>query len=284
VYELGLHLLKKKPRQHAAPWWARAAPKARSIAEVVDREIEALPAEGRAKLGALWQMRGGLELRVASNFSSLAVELFEHGAPPVVYEIVGQAVRDEVHHAEISVDIASKYRGDAPVWPEPGPARVPLFAPATGAFHATLLVIAMCCLNETIACGVLEASISRAKSPLVRLGLNTILADEIDHARAGWAYLGSPYVTPEMKRALPKWIKRLHAAKLREVFEESLLPGEDFADHGILTRPRLRAVTHATLVDTIFPGYRLAGIDTSPAEEWAREAFAPSASDAIETA
>jgi hypothetical protein len=276
--------MNEKPRRHTAAWWARLAPKAQSITEVVDPEIDALPTEGRAKLGALWQLRGGLELRVAAGFSALAVELFEHGAPPVVYATVGQAIRDEIHHAEISVEIAARYRGDAPVWPEPAPTHVPPFAPATGALHATLYVIAMCCLNETVACSVLQASINLAKSPLVRLGLSTILADEIEHARAGWGYLGSRYVTAEMKRELPKWIKRLHAAKLREVFEEGLLPGEDFSDHGILTRDRLRDVTHATLVDSIFPGYRLAGIDPSLAEEWAREAFAPSGSLVTETA
>ena len=53
-----------------------AAPEAQSIAEVVDPEIEALPMEGRAKLAAIWQKRGGLELRVAAGFSALAVELF----------------------------------------------------------------------------------------------------------------------------------------------------------------------------------------------------------------
>jgi hypothetical protein len=268
-------LLKGRPHEHAAPWWARAAPEARSLSEVVDPEIEALPPEGRAKLGALWQARGALELRVAAGFSALAFELFEHGAPPAVYEIVGQAVRDEIHHAEISVEVASKYRGDAPVWPEPEPTNVPPFVPTTGAMHATIYVIAMCCLNETIACGVLQAGIALAKSPLIRSALSVILEDEIEHARAGWAYVGSPYVTAEMKRDLPKWVHRVHVAKLREFIVDAPAPTpeQDFADHGILSRARLRQVVRETLGSAVFPGFRRAGIDPSLAERWVRGAF-----------
>src|SRR5271166_249718 len=76
-------------------WWRRATREAPSLEEFVDPEIEAAPADERARLAAIWQKRGGLELRVASNFSSLAVELFEHGATPDVYGIVARAVRDE---------------------------------------------------------------------------------------------------------------------------------------------------------------------------------------------
>jgi hypothetical protein len=274
VRRLGSLLLTKIRSRGEAPWWRRASPEARSFEDVADPEIEAASPDARAKLAAIWQKRGGLELRVAAGFSSMAVELFEHGASQPVYEIVGRAVRDEVHHAQISVEMAARYRGDAPVWPEPEPLHVPPFAPTTGAMHATLYIIAMCCINETVACGVLEAAVAQAKSPLVRAALSTILGDEVVHARAGWAHLASPYVTPEMKRALPRWLHRLHAAKLRELVEDDApLPGEDFAAHGMLSRQRSREVVHATLVDVIFPGFRRAEIDPSLAEDWARGAF-----------
>jgi hypothetical protein len=245
----------------------------------VDLEIERAVPDARTRLAAIWQKRGGLELRVAAGFSAVNLELLEHGATQAVYEIVGQAVRDEVHHAEISIEMAARYRGDAPVWPEPEPLHVPPFAPAKGAMHATLYMIATCCINETVACGVLEAALVQAKSPLARAALATVLSDEVEHARAGWAHIASPYVTPDMKRALPRWIHHLHAVKLRELVEEDTpLPGEDFAEHGMLSRQRSREVVHATLVDVIFPGFRRAGIDTSLAEEWAQGAFEVAAS------
>jgi hypothetical protein len=240
----------------------------------VDTEIEQASPEARARLAAIWQKRGGLELRVAAGFSSMSVELFEHGTTQAVYEILGQAVRDEVHHAQISVEMASRYRGDSPIWPEPEPLHVPPFKPTKGAMHATLYILAMCCINETVACGVLEAALTQAKSPLARAALATILSDEVVHARAGWAHLASPYVTAEMRRSLPRWLHHLHAVKLRELVEDDApLPGEDFAEHGMLSRRRSREVVHATLVDVMFPGFRRAGIDTSLVEEWAKGAF-----------
>lgn len=279
---LGSLLLKKKLTSKTKAWWARADRSAGSFADVRDPVIDATPDGDRARLAAIWQKRAGLELRVASGFCSLSVELLEHGTTQAVYEIVAQAVRDEVHHAQISAEMAARYRGDEVLWPEPEPNQIPPFAPTRGPMHAALYVIAMCCINETVACGVLEAAMSQAKSPLAKAALFTILRDEIDHARAGWAHLASAWVTPEMRRELPPWLHRLHSVKLRELVEEDgPLPGENYAIHGMLTRQRSRQVVHATLVDVMFPGYRRAGIDPTLTEQWARTAFAPELAAAV---
>src|SRR5208282_3279961 len=129
VRRLGALLLKKTRARKAAQWWRRAAPEARSIADVSDPVIDAALPDERSRLAAIWQKRGGLELRVASGFCSLSVELMEHGATPGVYEILSQAVGDEVHHAQISIEMVARYRGDAPVWPEPELTHIPPFAP-----------------------------------------------------------------------------------------------------------------------------------------------------------
>jgi hypothetical protein len=268
-------MLHRRRSRHAAPWWARASRSAQSLSDIDDPVIDAATPDARARLAAIWQNRARLELHVASGFSSLSVELFEHGSTPAVLEIVSQAVRDEVHHAQISAEMAARFRADAPVWPEPEAVHVPPFPPTKGAMHATLYVIAQCCINETIACTVLEEAVATAKSPIARAAYATILSDEVEHARAGWAHLASPWVTPEMKRALPRWLHRLCVAKLREVVEDDApLPGEHFATHGMLSRKRSRELVHATLVDVMFPGFRRAGIDPSLAEQWARGAFA----------
>lgn len=267
-------LLKKKRTGKSPPWWQRAAPEARTLQEIVDPVIEATPVEDRAALAAIWQYRASLELRVASTFSSLSVELLEHGTTQTVYEIVSQAVRDEVHHAQISAELAAKYRGDALVWPDPEPNNYPTFRGSKGAWHATLYIIVECCINETSACSILEASIAQAESPLAKAALSRILSDEINHARAGWAHLASPWVTPEMKRELPSWLQWLHSANNHDLLgDDAPLPREKYPTHGMLSRRRAREITYATLVDVMFPGYRRAGIDPSATEEWARTAF-----------
>jgi hypothetical protein len=262
--------------RRASVWWAKACPGATSIADVRDAEIHALPRETRDALAAVWQRRGGLELDVGAGFAAITTELIEHGAAPEVIAIVSGAVRDEVHHAEISVDLAAVYRGDAPRWPEPAPTFVPELAPAKGPLLATLHVIAMCCINETIACAVLEASLARAKTPLVRAGLQSILSDEVEHARAGWAHLASPFVSAETKAALPAWIKRLVSGKIAALLdrdapipEAALVP-----DHGILSPEAFLGVLRSALDDLVFPGFERAGLDARAARAWAHERLA----------
>jgi hypothetical protein len=275
-------LLKKKRTSKSSHWWQHAAPRARALEEVVDPLIDATPAEDRAALGAIWQKRAGIELSVASTFSSLSVELLEHGTTQTVYEIVSQAVRDEVHHAQISAELAAKYRGDALVWPDPEPNHIPTFRASKGAWHAALYIITECCINETVACSILEGSIAQAESPLAKAALMRILSDEIDHARAGWAHLASPWVTPEMKRELPSWLEWMHSANHHDlVGDDAPLPREKYPTHGMLSRRRAREITYATLIDVILPGYRRAGIDPSLAEKWARGVFAREVAAAV---
>jgi hypothetical protein len=250
-------------------WWARVDPDAETITVARDAEIDALAPEERAALAAVWQNRGGLELQVGAGFAVIARELVEIGASRAVMAIASRAVRDEVHHAEISVELAARYRGDDVQWPAPSPVHVPELAPARGALLATLHVVAMCCINETIACAVLEAAMSRAKSPLVHAGIQSILEDEIDHARAGWAHLASNFVNAETKSVLASWLKRLLSGKLDTLLaEEAPMPGEAFPHHGMLSRAEFRATVLAALDDVVLPGFERAGIDATSARAW----------------
>jgi len=98
------------------------------------------------------------------------------------------------------------------------------------------------------------------------------LSDEIDHARAGWAHLASPFVSADDKRALGPWLRRLLAGKLDALLDEAApLPGEAFPDHGMLSRATFRKLMYAALDDVVLPGFDAAGIDTTDARAWAKE-------------
>jgi len=253
------------------PWWKKADPNANDLRDVVDATIDATPAAGRATLADIWQERGTSELMVAGGFSALTGELLEHGTADVVLKIASQAVRDEVHHAEIAVAMAARFRNDDVRWPKPQPFPVPRFAPADGALRSTLLVIAMCCINETLACAFLEAQLSVAKSPLARAALQSVLSDEIDHARMGWAHLATPFVTSAMKEEIGRgnWLPRILQAKLGDLLaERTPFPGEEHPEHGILTRRERVDLVKTSLADLIIPGLERAGIDTQNARAW----------------
>lgn len=260
--------------RRAVAWWTRASPDALGARDVSDPVIAASSDADRLVLAEIWQKRAGFELQVAAGFSSIATSMFEVGAAPPVVKIVGRAVRDEIRHAEISAELAARYRQSETVWPGAVPVHVPQFAPATGALRLALYFVAMCCINETVACSVLEASIARGKSPLVRAAQQAILEDEIDHARAGWAHLASTWVTSEIKAELSEWLYRMLKAKMRELVEdESPLPGEALPDHGMLSRADTRRVVRGALMDVIFPGFDAAGVDTARSRQWADEAL-----------
>ncbi len=230
--------------------------------------------EDRATLAGIWQERGSSELRVAGGFSAIAAQLIEHGGSESVLEIVAQAVRDEVRHAEISVELAARYRANEVRWPGPQPVHIPLLAPAEGRLRATLLVIAMCCINETLACAILEGQLVPAKSVLTRAALQSVLSDEIDHARAGWAHLGSRHVTEPMKAEIARWLPRLLKAKLGELTDDDApFPGEHLPNHGILTRRARKEIVATGLSEVVLPGFARAGIDPALAQEWVSSAF-----------
>jgi hypothetical protein len=256
------------------PWWSRADETATEFAQVADPIIDALPPEARQTLSAVWQERGGSELRVAAGFSAVAMQLCEHGSDQSVIELVTRAVRDEVHHAEISVQMAARYGNRDVEWPGPQPVQVPIFASTEGQLRATLFVVAMCCINETLACSVLERQLSQVKPVLVRAAAQTILSDEIDHARAGWAHIASKHVTPAIKREVARWLPRMLEARLAELVEiDQPFPGEEYPEHGVLTRKIRRDAIASTLRDAVFPGFARAGIEPTHAVEWAAKAF-----------
>jgi hypothetical protein len=261
--------------RNARPWWSKLDAEASDVRAIADPEIDGLSREARTELAGIWQERGLSELKVSGGFTAVTALLIEHGTADGVLKLVSRAVRDEVRHAEIAVDMAARYRASAPLWPPPQPFPVPLLAPAAGSLRATLLVIAMCCVNETLACAILEGQLSQATSPLTRAALQSVLADEIDHARAGWAHLATPFVTPAMKAEIAaSWLPRILNARLRELVEEDApFPGEKYPAHGILTRAARKQIVADALATVVFPGFARLGIDPAKAQEWAGTAF-----------
>jgi hypothetical protein len=255
------------------PWWHRLDNDAKSIATIPDEIIDQATPEQRATMAGIWQERGNSELKVGHGFTVISSVLFEFGADEKVVEIASQAVRDEVHHSQIALALAARYRNDEEQWPGAVAVYVPSMWEAEGLLRATLMVTAMCNINETLACSVLEAQLMTAKSPLAKAAYQSVLSDEIEHARMGWAHLASKYVGPKIRKELGTWLPRLLEARLRELFDPHPLPGEDLPDHGILTRKGRQAVIHAGLTDVVLPGFGQLGIDTEAAANWTRETF-----------
>jgi hypothetical protein len=244
---------------------------ARARLPLEDPSVDALDVATRQALSLHWEARATSELRVASIFAVLARELFETGADAPVMTICARAVSDEVRHAEICRLLAERY-GDREVpWPSPGPVPMPLHADAPEPLRPTLRAVAMGCINETIATAWLDACLKDATSPLARAAIRELIADDVHHARLGWAHLGSPRVTTETRSAIAAWLPRL--------LKTAALPWVAIADvsphgipaHGVPSTETTRAAVASALRAVVLPGLEALGVPIGAARAWVDE-------------
>lgn len=234
-----------------------------------DPSVDAADPRSREAIGRQWQERATAELRVASMFATIAREVFEGGADPVVMKLVARAVSDEVRHAEICRLLATRYLGREVAWPPPGPVPLPMHGPAPDALRPTLHITAMCCINETLASAWLETCRADATVPLAKAALRELLADDVDHARIGWAHLASTAVTPEVRAQIAGWLPRLLEASMLPWLNGAGAP--DYAGypaHGVPSSATTREVVESTTREVVLVGFAQLGVDTSPAHAW----------------
>ena len=219
--------------------------------------------ELRATLGAIWHERAQSELNAASGFAIVVTELFELGAPSAVLELATRAVHDEVRHAELCRQLAERYL-EAPV-PPPVAKRVsmPSHPGADAELVKHLHVVGLCCVNETLAAGFLEACLETTDDPEVRPLAKAHLADEVRHGRVGWAHLAS--VDDGVRAAVGAFVPRLVTANVRRWAERlRILPEAGIPGHGVPTRERALAALDETVRGVVLPGFRHVGVPLSP--------------------
>jgi hypothetical protein len=234
-----------------------------------DESIEALPAEQRAVLAGMWQRRAVSELAAGVAFAVVERELVELRAEPAVLELARKAVADEPRHSALCRHLAEAYGGAPVAPPESPPVEVPRHDGADPDLRRHLHVVAMCCINETIACAFVEACLAEAQGPLVRAIHREHLADEIDHARIGWAHLASPRVDAPVRQAVSQWLPRLLEANLRHWEERlALLPRDGVPGHALPPVAALVAAARDAVDTLILPGFEHVGIDTAAARAW----------------
>ena len=234
-----------------------------------DPSIDALDPVLRERLGRQWASRATAELRVASIFAAVSAGLLESGGDPAVLGIASRAVSDEVRHAEICRRLAERYSGHPVAWPAPGRGSMPRLARAPADLRATLHTIAMGCVNETIASAWLEASLRPATSPLARAALRELIADDIHHARLGWAHLASSFVDGKTRMELGAWLPALFDAAAMQWTRDAKdkLP-EGCPEHGVPSNDATRDVVRETMAGVVLPGFESLGVPVAAGREW----------------
>jgi hypothetical protein len=223
----------------------------------------------RERIGVQWRVRATAELRVAGVFAGVSQGLLERGADPKVLSIAARAVSDEVRHVELCRTVSEHYLDDDAEWPAPGPSRMPKLSRAPLPLRPTLHALAMGCVNETIASAWLEASLRDATVPLARSAIRELIADDVHHARMGWAHLASGFVSKETRLAIGAWLPALFEAAAKPwTLRGKLHVSEGAPEHGVPSEATTLSVARGTLHNVILPGFDALGVPTGAAREW----------------
>jgi hypothetical protein len=228
-------------------------------------DASALDPKKRAIVGATWRERMRQEHLAVGAFSLLARELAEEGCEPIVLELVTRAASDEVRHTEVCRNVAAALLGEAAV-----PARlrglpnVPRHEGATPSERVLLHMVEMCCLSETLTGVYFTEMLARATNPVAHAAIDSLLEDEIDHGKVGWAYLATRARSLEgLAPRLPELLERT----VGRAIQEARTPEADDPEmeaFGYVGKTTSLGVLRRALGEVIVPGFETLGVDLGP--------------------
>jgi hypothetical protein len=145
--------------------------------------------ERAKRAGAAWARDAEHECASVPAFLQLAAELLAHDAPVALAFRALDAASDEIAHARLCAQVASRYGGEAvrPVLPDFS------FRPHLSGSDAYLRLAAESwvdgCLGEGVAAARAESAARSALDPVARAAKRRIARDEARHAELGWSVL-----------------------------------------------------------------------------------------------
>jgi len=248
-------------RQTALPWG--------------DPSVDSLEPIQRRNIADYWQQRAQAELKVARAFGELSAGLTESGVVPEVIDLLRVSIQNEHEHSELCWRLACRY-GDSEL-PEPVmPAGIdfPRLPAAPDDLRATLHAIGLCCINESIATVWLEHCLSYTSAPLARAATRLHLADEVVHARAGWAHLASSALSSVKRREISRWLLPMLRANVGQWLDrETVGMAAEAPAHGLPPWAAHQKVVLGVVRGVILPGFLHVGLDASEASRWVEEQF-----------
>jgi hypothetical protein len=216
-----------------------------------------------------WRARALHEHQSACVFSRLLPQLIEAEASVEYKTVVLRAAMDEIRHASLCLDLV-RYLGGVPeleadLVTQP----LPEHAGASARERVLRNVIFASCLSETISTSLLAEEREMTTEPRIRRVVEQLSADEILHAKLGWALLGEwlPSLTDDERAGLCRYLplalgaieeKMLGAMPLPPPIPEALR--EELAALGAVDGRDGREILYAVIEDVIVPRFEELGL------------------------
>ena len=229
----------------------------------------------RAQVAATWLDRARSEEVATLRFERLARELEQLGTHPTVLEYSKSAIEEERAHAILCHQVAQEYGADHIHHADPHQA-APLAPKAVGPEDALLFeLVAFCCLTESLNAALLLEITQQAKAGDIRQAAQTILKDEVQHSRMGWAHLNwarSHGLGDFLEAALPYMLNQTGAEEL-SLTSGHLLESPALVAHGELPYAKRKELFDQVIHQIFFPGLEHMNIDTAQGRAWMKQNF-----------
>ena len=218
-----------------------------------------------------------VEHESALRFERLSQRLADTDAHAAVVSMAVAAASDERRHQTLCGELVVHF-GAAP----PEIAAVPLreVAPSGLTRRERVLyeVVALSCLTETLSTALLGAIEEASTDTLVTRTAHSILRDEVQHSRLGWAHLAAEKVRGAGATIAEYLPAMLHGTVTEELFRDDEEGPEAAALSGLgaLRRADRLTVFKETLRTVVFPGLETLGIDAASGRAWLDQRLAAS--------
>jgi hypothetical protein len=181
------------------------------------QEVRRLPIvlDGAARLGddarqaaiAEWTGRMVNEHVSSRVFAGLLPQMMRAGVDAGFQRAAADAVVDELRHARLCAAVVEALGGEARA-PLPDLDEVPRHEDVDVLEALLRNVLAVSCLNETVAVALLENNRRLVTESTLRRVLTEILADEVGHSRLGWQMLSNlaPRIDDRMRARLGAYL------------------------------------------------------------------------------
>lgn len=227
----------------------------------------------RAVVAAMWAFRARSEDQAAARFARIAERLDTLEAHPSLRALARRSIDDERRHRGRCAALAERF-GHAPLAselfespaPEVAPPKLPL------ARRVTYELVAFCCLTESINAALLTRSFAIATEPDSRAAIREILADEVQHARLGWAYLAQQHDRAWLREHFTTMLEATVPEELRDPRIQPA-PSLGLRAHGVFARAELREILIECVDEVISPGLAMMNVDAEPIRTWMSAQF-----------
>jgi len=213
----------------------------------------------------------GLGIRTAfcvASWDNLTNKGLIHG-PVDLVAVCHRVCIDELRHTELAVKMVEIYGGEVPDLPREISV-LPSDEKLTVVAQACRSAILLSCLGETFACTELAMLRNRCDDPVAHGVLTVFLADEIVHARVGWAYLAHAFKTTDdaTRRSVAEAIPEYVAGIARNLFgADDVAAAVDvtnddprLAAHGVCSMREEQDLYRTFVPDVFIPGLRAIGV------------------------